>query len=237
MSITKLSMNPGCSRCSLEPFCLPHGLTPEDLARFESAVFKPRSFQPGESLPADTVSQQTIYIVRTGAFKASLSTPSGVTQIVGFYLPGELLPLNTSDSHMPISVLEALETSSVCEVHVNHLHQVLYECHTLRDRFVTMSIHDTMRGRLHSTMLGQLTAEQRLAVFLVDLSRRFGGLGYSSREFQLPMSRQDLANYLGLAVETISRLLTQLQNKQLIRVQRRLITLEDKPAVEALADF
>ena len=86
-----------------------------------------------------------------------------------------------------------------------------------------------------SLLSGDYSADERLAAFLLGIADRFAARGYSSRVFRLAMSRTDIANYLRLAPETVSRVLRRLQRERLIRVAGREVELLDRAALAALA--
>jgi CRP/FNR family transcriptional regulator len=83
-------------------------------------------------------------------------------------------------------------------------------------------------------LLGKRSADERLAAFLLSLSARYKARGLSATEFNLPMPRQDIGNYLGLAIETVSRLFAHFQDQKLLQVNRRQVTLLDIPKLEEM---
>jgi CRP/FNR family transcriptional regulator len=85
-------------------------------------------------------------------------------------------------------------------------------------------------------LLGKRSAEERLASFLLSLSNRYHQRGLSATEFNLPMSRQDIGNYLGLAIETVSRLFANFQERGMVQVNRRRVVITDLARIRAMVE-
>lgn len=224
-----------CSSCSLSELCLPRGLSESELTELDSAIEHKYQcdrdaylFRSGDPLHA-------IYAVRSGSFKATASTVEGVEQVVGFYLPGELLGLDAfADHHHSCNVI-ALESSTVCELPFPDFEVLCGELSGLRKQLMHLVGREITSGNRLLLALGQMTAEERLATFLMSMSRRFHERGFSATEFNLSMPRHDLANYLGVAVETVSRLFARMQGDGLIDIDRRFVRILDLDRLSELA--
>jgi CRP/FNR family transcriptional regulator len=146
-------------------------------------------------------------------------------QITGFHLPGELLGIDAinSDKH-PCDVI-ALETTEVCELPFGKLETLARELPGLQHQLFRLMSREVAEEEGQLLMLGRMKAEERLAAFLLSFSKRFQLLGHSPTDLRLPMSRQDLGDYLGLALETVSRLFSRFQEEKLITVQGRNVML------------
>ncbi len=231
------SVKATCQSCSLSRLCLPRGLHDEELERLDRIVQRKRPLTKGEALFHVGQPFHSLFAVRSGSIKVVLPTSHGEEQIVGFHLPGELLGLDAMghDTHHCTAI--ALETSSVCELPYHQMQELCKQIPSLNDQLMSL-ISDEIAGEHEMLlMLGKKTAEVRLAAFMANLSVRFHRRGFSSTEFNLPMSRHDIANYLGLAVETVSRLFTRFQEEGVIEVHRRLVQIRDRNRLWELAEM
>ncbi len=221
-----------CSKCGLGKLCIPASMDAPDVSKLEMIVHKSRPLQSGEFLYRVGDRFADIYAVRSGCFKTFVVDAAGREQVLGFHLPGELLGLEAIYQGINISNAEALGTSSVCRLHyddVTRLSQQVPELQAHMFRLLSQRISEL------SAAAADHTADERMAEFLLSLAARFKERGYSSKEFNLAMSRADIANYLRLATETVSRVLARFQKKKLIRVERKLVELLDKDALSRLA--
>jgi CRP/FNR family transcriptional regulator len=224
-----------CQQCSLQMLCLPGGLSDGEMERLDNIIQKRRPLQRGEHLYHVGDDLEAIYAVRSGSIKSYTITPDGEEQIVGFHLPGELLGLDAiGDGHHPAAA-KALETTSVCELPFERLEQLAHDIPELQHQLLRMMSSVLKSDESIMTLLGKKTSEERLAAFLISIANRFAQRGYSDREFNLSMSRNDIANYLGLAMETISRLFSRFQEQGLIEAERKLVRILDKEGLRRLA--
>lgn len=216
-----------CKHCSLHDLCLPLGMSEEDLDLLESIIRQRRPIQRNDHLyrPGDKLT--SIFAVRSGSIKTYTLTNDGQEQITGFHLPGELLGLDAiSDGSHPCAA-KALETTSVCEMPFTQLEELAARIPGLQHQLFRIMSKGLQADEQFMTLLGKKSSDERLAAFLLGLSERFHRRGYSATEFNLSMSRNDIANYLGLAVETVSRLFSRFQSNKLIDVQRKLVVIQD----------
>jgi CRP/FNR family transcriptional regulator, anaerobic regulatory protein len=216
-----------CGSCSLAELCLPHGMNGKELDELDKIVVRHQPYQPGEHLFRAGDNSRSMFAVRSGALKSYCTTEDGEEQVIGFTLPGELLGLDGMEDGNYASNALVLETSSICELPFNRLEelcQTLPGLHRQMMRVVGKEITADQRMLL---LLGKRSAEERLATFLLSLSKRYRARGLSATEFNLPMSRQDIGNYLGLAIETVSRLFAHFQDLGVLKVNRRQIVLTD----------
>ncbi len=217
-----------CSSCSLAELCLPHGLSQEEVAELDKIIKHHPPVQPGQHLFRAGDKGHSLFAVRSGALKSYCTTEDGDEQVLGFTLPGEVIGLDGLSEDRYSSNALVLETSSVCALPFNRLEelcQVLPSLHRQMMRVVGKEISADHKMLL---LLGKRSAEERLAAFLLSLSSRYKSRGLSATEFNLPMSRQDIGNYLGLAIETVSRLFAHFQSDKLLTVSRRKIVLLDQ---------
>jgi CRP/FNR family transcriptional regulator len=225
-----------CSSCSLTELCLPHGMSGDDVDALDQIIKRQQPYQPRQHVFRAGDPCNSLFAVRSGALKSYCTTEDGDEQVLGFTLPGELVGLDGLHSGIYASSSIALETASVCELPYDRLEEL---CHTLPGlnrqlmRVVSKEITTDQRMLL---LLGKRTAEERLAAFLLSLSSRYQSRGLSATAFNLPMSRQDIGNYLGLAIETVSRLFAHFQKGGLLTVNRRQIVLVDIVSLRALVE-
>jgi CRP/FNR family transcriptional regulator len=178
-----------------------------------------------------------IYVVRSGFFKSYAIDADGVMQVTGFHLPGDFFGMDGIESGRYGDHVEALDTSSVCKLPLdlfNSTPRALQQDGTVEPAVLSLVklMSRTIRGdRNMFFTLGKMSARRRLCVFLQDLSERMAQSGYSKTEFKLCMSRTDIANYLCLALETISRLFSQLQAEKIIAADRRNLRILDMAAL------
>jgi CRP/FNR family transcriptional regulator len=184
-----------------------------------------RVYHRGESLFSMGDTFDALYIMRAGSAKSYLSSSNGDEQISGFYHPGDLIGLDGFDNMKYAQSLRFLETSSVCRIGLAEFNRAMGESATMRQRLLKSMSHSLVDEQQLLLSVSKFNAEQRLAKFLLDLSARFEQRGLSGKIFDLSMTRIDIANFLGMAIETISRLLTKLQQQGIVDVNRRQISL------------
>jgi len=213
-----------CEHCALVDICLPVGLSAEDLVTIESVVQKSIAVKSGEAIVQAGQHFKSVFAVKSGSFKSTAHTQLGKEQVVGFSLAGEMFGFDAIASQRYAFSVIALEDSLVCELPFSDILTVAAQVPKLQTHlFVTMSQNlNSMQA------IGlQSTADERLANFLLNLSARLARRGMSATQIHLSMPRQDIANCLGLATETISRLLTKLQKKSVIKIDGRDILILD----------
>ncbi len=177
----------------------------------------------------------SIGILHSGAVKTYLQRDDGSEQVLDFLLPGDILGLDAIASRRQMRNAVALDTTSACVVPFEGIEELCNRMPALRREMMRqMSLGLVRDARVHM-LLTMRTADQRLSAFLLDLSRWYGSHGFSAREFQLPMPRSDIANYLNIKPETLSRALTRMQNDGLIRAERRRLVILDPEAMRVLA--
>ena len=176
----------------------------------------------------------TLYLVRSGSIKVYAISDDGESQVIGFYFPGDLVGLDALDARYHGCVAVALETSSVYEISVDRLEQLCRTDPDLQQQVNRLYSRELAREYQLLRLLGKKNAHQRLAGFLINLSQRFEQLGLSASEFNLSMSRHDIAHYTGLVVETVSRVLGRFQDEGLLAVERRYIHILDKQRLQNL---
>jgi CRP/FNR family transcriptional regulator len=216
-----------CQDCRISKLCLPVMLAESEVTHLDSIVHRGRPLNKGQHLIQAGEVFSGVFAIRSGSIKTYTLSIDGLEQITGFYLPGEIIGFDAISSGIYPGFAKALETSSICEIPFDKLEALAAEIPSLqRQIFRTMS-QEIVKDQDLMLQLNKKSAEQRFASFLINLSYRFGRRGMSSFNFRLPMPRSDIGNYLGLAVETISRLINQLQKDDLVLIRQREVQIED----------
>ena len=228
-------MRPSCTQCTWQSLCLPASLGGSDLERLDGAVRKRRPLRRGEVLYREGLRHAALFVVRSGTLKTSTSLTDGDTQVLGFHLPGEIVGFDGLVDEPHHSTAEALEDSSVCEVPVARLAEIAAQIPDLQQQVYRIMGREFAREQMHAVMMGRRHAMARLALFLHGLSERRRASGHDPDSLYLSMSRQDLANYLGLVIETVSRLFSRLQSLGVLDVERRAVRILDHAALANLA--
>ncbi|VAW82402.1 Fumarate and nitrate reduction regulatory protein [hydrothermal vent metagenome] len=217
-----------CQECSLNEICLPVGIDNEDMERLDAIIDRKRPLARGDQLFQVGDSFCSIYAVRSGSLKTYATSEDGQEQVMGFHLPGELVGLDAIANDIHPLTARALETTSVCEIPFSQLEFLSAQLPGLQHQMLRVMSQEIHNDEQNMLTLGQRSAEERLAAFLISLSNRYKRRGFSSTQFNLTMSRGDIGNYLGLALETVSRLFTRFQSEGLLKVERRNIELLDR---------
>jgi len=230
-AVIRLAPQPGgavaCSACCLKGVCLPCDLDRSELDRFDEIATVKRRVARGAVLYHSGDGFESLYAVRSGAFKTVGVSRQGDEKVTGFHLPGELLGLDAISSGRHGYSAVALEDSEVCAIPFARLERLAMSIPALQHRLLRVLSGDISRDQGLMLLLGSMTAEQRLAAFLLSLSRRHQRLGYSASRFMLRMTREEIGNYLGLTLETVSRLLSRFQREGLLTVQQRDVVIRN----------
>lgn len=221
-----------CSACSLADLCLPMGLSPRELESMDSLVACSSPMHEGDHLYRVGDDFTALYAVRSGCFKIYTLDSEGREHVLGFHFPGELMGLKAIYPQRHITNAVALGTATVCMLPFKELSQMATQIPRLQNQLVRLMSRDLADA---VTLAGDFTAEERIAAFLTGLSHRFVQRGFSAKEFNLSMPRRDIANYLRLTPETVSRVFTRFEKAKLIAVDRREIRLLDFGKLHALA--
>jgi CRP/FNR family transcriptional regulator len=223
-----------CSSCSLRELCLPAKLCAEDLARVENIVYARRRLKRGESVFKAGGEFSAVYAIRSGFFKSSVVDGEGREQVTGFHMAGELLGLDGLGGGSYHGTAVALEDSEVCVLPYALVEQLAREIPSLQRHLHSVLAREIVRDHGVMMLLGSMRAEERLATFLLNLSKRFLRRGYSASEFHLRMTREELGSYLGLKLETVSRLFSAFQKEGWIDVQQKHVRIVDVAGLQSV---
>ena len=214
-----------CGTCSLAALCLPHGVAQADLEKLDAMVRRAKPVAKGGALFRAGEPLKSLYLVRSGSMKVLLQAESGDEQIVGFFLPGELMGLDAMATRQHTCTAKALELSSICILPYDEFSEICSHVPALHESLLRLIGLEMNAEQELLLSINQRQALGRVAAFLLALSHRFQRLHYSPKEFRLTMSRYELGNYLGLTIETVSRAVSRLQQDGLIKVDRRSIRI------------
>ncbi|HVW69948.1 MAG TPA: helix-turn-helix domain-containing protein [Steroidobacteraceae bacterium] len=223
-----------CSRCALNRICLPAQLTPPEVRLLEGAVVRGRGLAAGARLVHAGSPMRALYVVRSGSAKACAITGNGDERVRGFFLPGEVVGLDAFADGRHLCQVVALEPLRYCMIPIRRLEKLMDALPSLRCeilRLLSRAIEEAQRLRLRAGFSG---ARERFADFLLDFSHRLERRGLSATQFRLSMSRGDIAQHLGLTIETVSRILHAFTREGWLEVHQRHIKLLNLQALIAL---
>ncbi|MEP7330345.1 MAG: fumarate/nitrate reduction transcriptional regulator Fnr [Betaproteobacteria bacterium] len=223
-----------CADCSMRELCLPVGLAPPDVEALDAIVRKRVQVRKGETLFRNGGAFASLFAVRVGSFKTTVVTDDGREQIAGYHLPGDILGLDGVGNDQHASEAVALEHSEVCVIPFTQLEEVAHTLPALQHNLHRILGREISEDHRMLLMLGSMRAEERLAAFLLSLSERYARRGYSSTDFVLRMTRDEIGRYLGLKLETVSRLFSRFAAEGLIKVRGRNVEIVDKPMLKQL---
>lgn len=221
-----------CSTCAFSATCLSSGYDKSQLRDLHVLVEHIGPFREGEHIFREGDEFNVIAAVRVGTVKTYVTDTRGREQVQGFFLPGEVIGLNAiSQARYPSNAV-ALDAVMLCRFSFPNIAALATRMPGLQQHMFRLLSQDIGKASL---LVGNFTADERMAAFLISLSRRYAARGFSANRFLLTMTRTDIANYLRLAPETVSRVLRRFREQAMLRVDRREIELLDRARLEQLA--
>lgn len=225
-----------CGNCRLNTICLPISLHIDDIDKLNNIVQRGKPLQRGDYLYRANDPFDSVFAIRSGAVKAMTISDNGEEQVTGFYLPGEVVGMDgIADNRYTNSVI-ALETSSVCEIPFNRMEELSLQIPNLQRHFFQLMSREITQDQQIITLLSKSSAEERIAALLLSISSRNNRRQLSSTAFRLPMSRTDIGNYLGLTIETVSRIFTRLQKQDVIKVDKKEVLINNMDLLRNIAN-
>ena len=223
-----------CSNCNLRELCMPVGFDEKDMHKLDEVVTTRKKIKQGELLFENGETFTSLYAIRTGFFKTSVASEDGREQVTGFQMAGEIIGLDgiVSDQHTCSAV--ALEDAEVCVMPFDHIEDLSREFPVLQKHVHKIMSREIVRENGMMMLLGNMSAEERLANFLVNLIQRLFARGQSQSEFILRMSREEIGSYLGLKLETVSRTFSKYSEEGIIEVKQRHIKILKPDALKQL---
>lgn len=224
-----------CSNCNLRELCMPAGMSGDEMRRLDTVVAGRRRVAKGTSLFGLGDPFESLYAIRTGTFKTTISTENGHEQVTGFQMAGEIMGLDgiVGDHHTCNAI--ALEDAEVCVMPFDHIESLSVEVPALQRHVHKVLSREIVREHGVMLLLGSMRAEERLAAFMLNLTQRLKARGFSSTEVILRMTREEIGSYLGLKLETVSRTFSKFMEDGMIEVRHRHVRILDHDKLRGLA--
>jgi len=222
----------GCTACSLRDICLPGTLDSAQRETFDRSMRRRKPLDRDQSLYIAGRPAHSVYAVRSGSLKACAVDSHGEEYVLGFYLPGEVLGLESLAGARYDHFVVALEPTLYCEIPSSILENLVCHVTPLRHQLMTIVNERMGQARQQSFIKSRRDASARLATLLLDLVERRARRGLVPHHLHLSMDRSDIAKYLGLTVETVSRSFTLLRRSGVLDVQGKQVIVLDAAALE-----
>lgn len=222
-----------CMACAFSHVCLSRGIDSEALGQLDELIDHVGPLKAGDVIFRKGDAFKSIAAVRAGTVKTCVIDREGREHVLGFHLPGEVIGLSAIDENQYRCNAVALDTVMICQFSFDRIASLATRVPDLQQQLFRLISREIGNATL---MMGDWSPDQRMAVFLMDFSRRLAIRGFSEKRFQLTMSRIDIANYLRLAPETVSRVLKRFQDDGLARIDKREIELLDRRRISAIAN-
>jgi CRP/FNR family transcriptional regulator, anaerobic regulatory protein len=220
-----------CELCALSATCVPEGLSDEERQAFTALTLPHHRLRAGETLFHAGEPFTYLYVVKTGALKTVVLLEDGREQVTGFHFAGDVLGIDAISSPNYPSEAVALADTQVCAIPFAQLTRLSRRVEPLQTYVQRLLAREVVRDQGLMLLLGRMHADERVAEFLKNMSKRFRARGYSPHEFTLPMAREEIGNYLGLTLETVSRCFSRLRNSGVIAVDNRRIRIRSLDAL------
>jgi CRP/FNR family transcriptional regulator, anaerobic regulatory protein len=223
-----------CSNCNLRELCMPMGFNLEDMQKLDEVVATRIKVKQGANLFSHGDAFTSLYAIRTGFFKTSVSSEDGREQVTGFQMAGEIVGLDgiVNDHHSCNAI--ALEDAEVCVMPFANVESLSREFPVLQRHVHKMMSREIVRENSILMLLGNMRAEERLAAFLLNLVQRLHARGFSQSEFVLRMSREEIGSYLGMKLETVSRTFSKFSEEGIIEVKQRYVRIIKPDALKKI---
>jgi len=222
-----------CNSCHTREYCLPQSMSANDIDDVNSIVITRKSIKKGQSLIRAGSDFHSIYTVRTGFFKTSITSPSGQEHLLDFRMTGDSLGLDGIAKKVHLTDSIALEDSNVCIIQYQDVEKMSKTSSVFLNHIFNLMSKELNRENYNLLML-QMNAEERLARFLQNLTQNLKIRGYSPSELLLRMTRVEIGQYLGLKLETISRTFTKLSKSGVVSINRRHLQILNLEALEKI---
>jgi CRP/FNR family transcriptional regulator, anaerobic regulatory protein len=226
-----------CGNCRLNAICLPIALESDDIEQLDNIIQRSKPIQKNQHLYREGDGFESVYAVRSGTLKAYRTTDDGKEQVTGFYFPGEILGMDGISNNTHASSAKSLETSAVCEIPFSSLEKLSTLIPSLQRHFFQLMSREITEDQQLITLLSKNSADERIAALMLSISARNARRKLSASNFRLPMSRVDIGNYLGLTVETVSRVFGRMQKLELLRVDNKEIEILDAAGLQDIANL
>lgn len=230
------SLKVACSSCNLRELCLPIGLSQTELQKLDHLISTRRKIKRGTALYSTGDAFSSLFAVRSGFFKTRITAPDGRDQVTGFQMMGEILGLDgiVNERHSCDAI--ALEDAEVCIMPFHKVEELSREFNSLQHHVHKIMSREIVRDQSVMMLLGGMRAEERLAAFLLNLVQRLNTRGFSKSELILRMTREEIGNYLGMKLETVSRTFSKFVEDGLIAVRQRYVQILDADGLQNIVN-
>ncbi|MCK7460403.1 helix-turn-helix domain-containing protein [Idiomarina aminovorans] len=219
-----------CSQCSMQSICVPAGLVPTDVEILDKCSREPHLYNKRNVIFNEGQKLNSVFAIKSGSVKCYTIDSNGKQQITSFHMVGDIVGLESLASGSAATYCETMETSMLCEIKLIKL--FAQELPKVESNLLQLMSRRLANCSKHYLNIVNTSAEQKVVAFLLSISTHMHQHGLSRSEYRLPMTRTDIANYLGLAVETVSRIFTALKEQQLINTEQSILTINDFTALE-----
>ena len=226
-----------CGNCRLNSICLPMALEGDDIEQLDGIIQRSNPLEKSQHLYREGDVFKAVYAVRSGALKAYKTTDDGREQVTGFYFPGEILGMDGISRNLHASSAKALETAAVCEIPFTSLEKLSVMMPNLQRHFFQLMSREITEDQQLITLLSKNSADERVAALMLSISTRNARRKLSATQLRLPMSRVDIGNYLGLTVETVSRVFSRMQKLEYLHVDNKEIKILDVRGLQNMANL
>ena len=223
-----------CSKCITRKKCINSSLTAEEASHLNNLYVQRINLKKGDTLYHNGDKLLSIYNIRAGVLKTEYSLPDGRQQVVKFMMPGELAGLDGIQDGKHHSDTSALTDSEICCINYDQLQKISKEFPVLQKNLDCLMSSILNEIQDHIFLLGSLSANEKLAHFLIQYSNKLASHGYSPQEFKLTMNREELSSYLGVTIETLSRAFTHMVDRKIIEASNKNIKVMSRAHLESL---
>ncbi|HTS22705.1 MAG TPA: fumarate/nitrate reduction transcriptional regulator Fnr [Casimicrobiaceae bacterium] len=224
-----------CLHCAVRDLCLPVGIDQDGLRQLDAAVAERVRLEKGDTAYRAGDRFTALHAIRVGSCKTTVLGEKGHEQVAGFHITGDIIGMDGIGSGRHGGDAVALEDTELCVLPFDRVEELARQITPLQRNLHRIMSREIERDENVMLLLGSMRAEERLAVFLLNLSHRYRARGYSETEFVLRLTREDIGSFLGLKLETVSRSLSRFQAAGLLQVQGRVVKLLDLTALKQLA--
>lgn len=228
-----LKIDSRCHKCSVNSLCLPSGLDVTELQELESIISPSHITDKNKVLFSYGDAFKALYVVHSGMFKTTVVEENGKERIISFHLPGEIMGLDGIHANTYQSTSTALTMSSYCKLPYKDLLEVAEDYPIINKNLLSVMSKEIFSCKKNHLDIG---SKAKLALFIKTLSQRFKTRGYSDTEFFLPISQRDIASYLGMAEETLSRIFKKLQKLEVVKYEKHILTILDEEQLNELSE-
>ncbi len=224
-----------CSQCNVRDMCLPAGLATDVMGPVDELVVGRRRIRRGDALVRVGDCFESLYAVRFGSLKSTLLLADGYDQVTGVHLPGEIVGFDGIAADRHACGVAALEYAEVCVIPYRRLEEVAAAVPVLQNNLRRIMSREIVREHSAMRLLASKRADERLAMFLLNFSQRLEARGYSRSEFLLRMTRAEIASFLGMSLETVSRSFSYLVHSGLLELDKKRLAILDFEGLRRVA--